>query len=122
VLTWDDGVVLLRNERGEWELPGGRLETSDPSPESALRREFAEELALEVDVGDMIDSWIYDVEGKRVLIITYSCTADQPDRLEHSDEHQGVTVLAMDGLRSEPLPAGYRRSIYTHKTKQDRAG
>ncbi|WP_455410029.1 NUDIX domain-containing protein [Streptomyces hiroshimensis] len=33
-------VLLLHNERGEWELPGGRLEPADPSPERTVEREF----------------------------------------------------------------------------------
>ncbi|MFV2039389.1 MAG: NUDIX domain-containing protein, partial [Acidimicrobiales bacterium] len=44
VLGWGDRYVVLRNERGEWELPGGRLEPSDRSLGGALRREMVEEL------------------------------------------------------------------------------
>ncbi|MGK5543530.1 NUDIX domain-containing protein [Streptomyces sp. URMC 127] len=36
-------VLLLHNERDEWELPGGRLEPTDPSPEHTVEREFEEE-------------------------------------------------------------------------------
>ncbi|MFC8246941.1 NUDIX domain-containing protein [Streptomyces chartreusis] len=34
-------VVVLKNEREEWELPGGRLEPSDGTPELAVEREIA---------------------------------------------------------------------------------
>jgi len=37
-------VVLLENERGEWELPGGRLEPE--TPEGCLAREVGEELGI----------------------------------------------------------------------------
>ncbi|MGP3946800.1 hypothetical protein ACTWQK_45600, partial [Streptomyces sp. 6N106] len=47
-LDAQDRVVLLKNERDEWELPGGRLEIGSPdgavlpdaSPEAALEREI----------------------------------------------------------------------------------
>lgn len=111
VLVWDGRVVVLRNDRDEWELPGGRLDATDASPEAALRREMKEELGVDVEVGTLIDSWIYDVEGKRVLIMTFACSADRPPMLRHSDEHIAVAELTPTELRSEQIPDGYLRSI-----------
>lgn len=111
VVIWGDEVLVLRNERGEWELPGGRLEPDDESPAAALRREFREEVALEVEVGELVDSWIYDVAGHRVLILAYECAAARPAQLSHSSEHSAVALLPVDGLPDEPLPHGYRRAI-----------
>lgn len=39
VVGWDGRVAVLRNRRGEWELPGGRLDATDASPEAALQRQ-----------------------------------------------------------------------------------
>ncbi|MEZ5410175.1 MAG: NUDIX domain-containing protein [Acidimicrobiales bacterium] len=111
VVGWDGRVVVLRNRRGEWELPGGRLDASDASPAAALRREMVEELGLEVEVGELIDSWIYDVEGKRVLILTFACAAERPHDLAHSGEHVDIGEFDLDRLRREPIPEGYLRSI-----------
>ena len=106
VLGWDGRVVVLRNRRGEWELPGGRPDATDGSPEAALRREMSEELGLEVGVGELVDSWIYDVEGRRVLILTYACTAVRPADLVHSDEHVDVAECDPDVLRVDPILVG----------------
>lgn len=111
VLEWDGRVVVLENGRGEWELPGGRLDATDASPVAALRREMREELGIEVVVGALVDSWIYDVAGRRVLILTHRCAAERPSRLEHSDEHQRVAELTLAELEGAPIPAGYLRSI-----------
>ena len=47
-------IVLLLNEREEWELPGGRIEHGESSAE-CLQREIAEELGLQVQVGTLLD-------------------------------------------------------------------
>ena len=60
VLIHDDRVLLLRNERGEWDLPGGR---PDPGEDFrvALKREVQEETGLEVEVGAALDEYLFEV-------------------------------------------------------------
>ena len=43
-------VVLLLNEREQWELPGGRIELGEYST-NCLAREILEELDVRVEVG-----------------------------------------------------------------------
>jgi ADP-ribose pyrophosphatase YjhB (NUDIX family) len=42
VVVRDGRVLLLRNDRAEWELPGGRLEPGETPPQCVVR-EIAEE-------------------------------------------------------------------------------
>ncbi|MEE9415231.1 MAG: NUDIX domain-containing protein [Acidimicrobiales bacterium] len=111
VLGWGNRFVVLRNHRGEWELPGGRLEATDHGPVETVRRELCEEIGLDVAVGSLVDSWVYKVEGKSVLILTYRCEADEPEELQHSDEHTEVALMDLAGLADLLIPAGYLRSI-----------
>lgn len=55
VAVRDGRVLLLRNERSEWELPGGRIERGE-SPEECLVREVAEETGWRVRAGPILDS------------------------------------------------------------------
>ncbi|MCN9240723.1 NUDIX hydrolase [Streptomyces sp. RY43-2] len=117
-------VLLLKNEREEWELPGGRLEIGagtdaqlpDVTPETAVERELREESGWEVKCGPLIDAgvWIYEpIPGRRVLIVTYGCTVLTPDRppvISHEHKQIGVfTEAEVDALR---MPDGYKQSIH----------
>jgi ADP-ribose pyrophosphatase YjhB (NUDIX family) len=58
VVIHADKVLLLRNDREEWELPGGRLEIGE-TPEECVAREIAEETGWRVRVGPVLDTWLY---------------------------------------------------------------
>lgn len=110
-------VVLLLNERDEWELPGGRLEPSDDSPESAVVREVQEETGWRVEAGPLLDTWIYQplpetLPDRRVLIVTYGCTLSTTDTAPIvSQEHSQVGLFTAEQIRGLRMPNGYKRSI-----------
>lgn len=112
VVLIDGRVVLVRNERREWELPGGRMERGE-SPEQCVVREFAEEVAISVRADEVVDVWVYPVvPTSSVLVVTYGCTLVGAADLRLGDEHDAVTLADTgDHLDSLPMPEGYRRSI-----------
>ncbi len=55
VVVRDGLVLLLHNERQEWELPGGRLELQETPPE-CVAREIAEETGWVVSTGPILDA------------------------------------------------------------------
>lgn len=103
-------VVLLLNEREEWELPGGRIELGESSTE-CLAREIAEELNLRVEVGAPIDTYLFEViPGKHVFVATYGCTLVGAFAPTVSHEHKRLGLFAPDALPAN-LPGGYCASI-----------
>lgn len=103
-------IVLLMNEREEWELPGGRIEIGESSVE-CLAREILEELNLDVRVGAPLDSYLFEViPGKHVFIATYVCTLEGAFNASISHEHKRLGLFHADAL-PERLPSGYRASI-----------
>ena len=104
-------VILLRNERDEWELPGGKLELSE-SPERCLAREISEELRLEVVPESILSPWIYTiVPGVNVLILTYGCLESSRDEAVLSDEHKALRWFPLAEIDALRMPEGYKASI-----------
>jgi 8-oxo-dGTP diphosphatase len=108
-------VLLLRNERDEWDLPGGR---PDPGEDhrTALIREVREEAGLDVAVGAFLDEHLFEVLPQRfVRIVAYACALDGVLPVALSHEHVDLRWVPLaelgetiDGYR---LPAGYLGAI-----------
>jgi len=113
VLTNEGRVVLLKNERGEWELPGGKLEDEE-TPENCVEREIEEELNLRVTAGPVLDAWVYRIPSAgNVLVVAYGCKTGDTAPPRHSEEHQAVRLFGPDELEDIPIPDGYRRAVGT---------
>jgi 8-oxo-dGTP pyrophosphatase MutT (NUDIX family) len=116
VLFVDGKVALVRNDRNEWELPGGRMDPGE-THEQTLVREFREELSIDVEPQDIIDSYVFEVIPLRfVSILTYGCRLRGEFRPALSDEHNAFGLHALGDLEKIPLPAGYARSIRSWST------
>lgn len=107
VLVGPDGrVVLLENERNEWELPGGQIEPGE-SPPQCLAREFQEELCLQVEVEQPLDTYLFEVTpGRHVFIATYKCAIGEAFRSEgqlRGQAHRTVLSGSLAGKSSGRL-------------------
>jgi 8-oxo-dGTP diphosphatase len=115
VVIHDGRVLLLLNERGEWDLPGGR---PDPGEDhrAALVREVREEAGLAVEVGVQVDEHLFEVLSQRfVRIVAYACRLVGGGDVVLSHEHleKRWVPLAEIGetIDGHPLPKGYLGAI-----------
>jgi mutator protein MutT len=111
VVVRDGAVLLLRNDRDEWELPGGKIERGE-TPEECVVREIREETGWHVEAGQILDSWVYPVLPDRsVFVVTYACSTRATECPVVSDEHSEVGLFPVHEIAELRLPDGYQRSI-----------
>ncbi len=108
-------VLLLANDRGEWELPGGRVDPGETEP-AALVREIEEELGVAARLGPRLAEELFEViPGRHVRIVSYGCEIDGAFSLRLSDEHRDLLwapVGAGGDLPGDlPIPGVYRRAV-----------
>lgn len=112
VVIRDGKVLLLRNEREEWELPGGRVEVGE-TPEECVVREIREETQWKVEAGPILDAWMYYINAarKHVFVVTYGChpVGDAPPVV--SPEHKEIALFTEREVPKLIMPDGYKRSI-----------
>jgi 8-oxo-dGTP diphosphatase len=115
VLIHDGRVLLLLNERDEWDLPGGR---PDPGEDhrAAVKREVREEAGLEVEVGAQVDEHLFEVlPGRFVQIVVYACHLVGASDVVLSHEHVETRWVKLAELgemvEGRRLPAGYLGAI-----------
>lgn len=107
-------VLLLRNGRNEWELPGGRIQLGE-TPEECVAREVAEESQWTVRTGPILDAWMYYIAAadKNVFIVTYGCYPEGDEEPVLSHEHNDIGLFSEHEVANLPMPEGYKRSIAT---------
>ena len=112
VILAEDSVLLVENERGEWELPGGRLEPGE-SVEACLAREIEEELGLFAEAGPILSAEPFEViPAKHVLVVSHvAILSSGLAGLRVSPEHRQARLVPLSELDGIDLPPVYRRAI-----------
>ncbi len=94
----EGGRVLLAQRKrgahleGAWELPGGKVDPGE-DPRAAVRRELAEELGIDVEVGEILDVTFhrYVEAGRTCLLLFFEAT-----RTPGSSEPRALDVAAFE--------------------------
>ncbi len=89
--------------KGGWEFPGGKIEPGE-MPQEALMREIKEELDIEIQVGELIDTIEYDYPNFHLSMDCFWTEIASGDLI--LKEHAAAKWLTKDELDSiEWLPA-----------------
>ena len=80
---------------GMWEFPGGKVE-GDEDDRTALAREIAEELSMEIDVGECLGENIHSEERGPFCLVAYKATIRSGEPV--LSDHDAVEWREPDGL------------------------
>ena len=107
IIIRDGKLFATQRGHGEWKdwwaFPGGKVESGETTKD-ALKREIREELAAEIEVGELLTTVEYDYPKFHLTMHCYFCSivSGQLSLLEHED----ARWLTMDELDSVKwLPA-----------------
>ena len=97
-LFLDQGkILLLKNEREEWDLPGGKI-LEDSDIKSTLSREVLEETNLKVEIGELLMADLFDVVESKVFITIFKINAIDARPVQISKEHISYDFFSLDEI------------------------
>ncbi|MFZ3057889.1 MAG: NUDIX domain-containing protein [Minisyncoccales bacterium] len=111
--------LLLKNDRQEWEFPGGKLELNE-LVEKCLKREIKEETGLNIIVDKFVNAWVYHIyKNVDVLILTFYCKLKKYRIPIISSEHKEAKWFSFQEImKLKNLPQGYKKSIKQIENKK----
>ena len=118
-IVFEEGSVWLRsNERGEWELPGGKIDPGE-QPMETVTREMREELGYEVTVKDLVDAYMYKIdksidESYGVLVLMYLCEVNSRSGVFELEGEAGKAefkIFPITEIADLNMPTFYKDAI-----------
>jgi len=107
ILRDQDKVLIAQRGKGKhqeykWEFPGGKLEENE-SDEDALKREFQEELDIDINVDNFLCEVVYKYPQMEVKIRSYFISTNDKDI--KNLEHESMQWVSIEELKKYDLVA-----------------
>jgi ADP-ribose pyrophosphatase YjhB (NUDIX family) len=105
-----DRYLLLQNERGEWDFPGGKLETGAAFGQTLLE-EVLEETNLNIELEDFCYLEQHRVNRSWVVIAIYRAKIDTLEAIQISHEHMEFGFFTREEVKLMNTPTWVKSLI-----------
>lgn len=110
IIIDDNKVLCLKNERNEWDFPGGKLDFNEDI-EVCLRREIKEETNLSVENLNILKPLNMKFNDVTVLILVYSARIFCDSSIIISHEHSEYNFFSKSEIKNLNMPRNYKDLI-----------
>jgi len=110
IIIDDNKVLCLKNERNEWDFPGGKIDFNEDI-EECLKREIKEETNLSVNNLNILKPLNLKFNSVSVFILLYSAKIYCDSPIIISYEHSEYNFFSKSEIMNLNIPQAYKNLI-----------
>ena len=110
IIIDNNRVLCLKNERNEWDLPGGKIDFYEDIEESLLR-EVKEETNLNIKNLKILKPLNIKFNDVTVLILLYSAEISCDSSVTISFEHSEYNFFSKSEIENLIMPIDFKKTI-----------
>ena len=105
-------ILCLKNERDEWDFPGGKINFNEDI-EECLRREVKEEVNLNIKNLNILKPFNLQFNNVPVFVIVFSANISCDSYISVSYEHSEYNFFSKDEIKKINMPQDFKNLIYS---------
>ncbi len=111
IIIDDNKILCLKNERNEWDFPGGKINFNE-DVEECLKREVIEETNLEIKNLKILKPFSLKFNDVPVFILLYSAEISCDSSIAINYEHSEYNFFSKSELKNLNMPQDFKDLVY----------
>ena len=112
IISDKNKVLCLKNERNEWDFPGGKINFKE-DVEECLRREVKEEVNLEIKNLMILKPFNLKFNDVPIFVVIYSASISCKSPVYISHEHSEYNFFSKHEIQDLNMPKEFKEIIGT---------